>query len=157
MAPLAPVAQMIPLALAQMVESEEMAAAAGMPPVSGPPLQAVELVELVELVVLAHQQVPLEVPDQPGARHRLVQEAWPSVTLVPLELQDQPVLPALAVQVVAVDRAARLYAIRSIPLIPVHREPLVVLVAPVVPVVLVAQLATGAMAAPSRRMAMAPW
>ena len=56
---------MIPLA--QLVESEEMAAAVGMPPVSGPPLQAVELVELVELVDLAHQQVPLEVPDQPGA------------------------------------------------------------------------------------------
>lgn len=87
----------------------------------------------------------------------MVQEAWPSGPLVPLELQDQPVLPAMAVQVVAVDRAVRPYAIRSIPLIPVHREPLVVLVAPVVLVALVAPLATGAMAAPSRRMAMEPW
>jgi hypothetical protein len=56
---------MIPLA--QLVESAETAAAAGMPPVSGPHPQAVELVELEELVVLAHQQVPLEVPDLPGA------------------------------------------------------------------------------------------
>jgi hypothetical protein len=87
----------------------------------------------------------------------LVQEAWPSGPLVPLELQDQPVLPAKAVQVVAVDRAVMPYAIRSIPLIPVHREPLEVLVAPEAPVVLVAPLATGAMAAPSPRMAMEPW
>ena len=66
-------AQMIPLA--QLVETEEMAAAAGMPPVSRPPLQAVELAEQVDQVVLAHQQVPLEVPDQSAVRHRLVQEA----------------------------------------------------------------------------------
>lgn len=65
--------------------------------------------------------------------------------------------PALAVQVVKVELAAMPYAVRSTGLIPVHREPLVVRLAPVVLVVLVAPLATGAMAAPSRRTAMEPW
>ena len=128
-----------------------------MPAVSGTPMQAVELVELGELVGQEQQMEPLEVPDQPVAQTLVVAEPWSTVPWVLVERLESAVRPALAVVVVTVDLAAMPYAIRSILLIRVPREPLVVLVAPEASVVLVAPLATGAMADQSRRRAMEPW
>jgi hypothetical protein len=154
--PAAPLVQ-VALTATVWVGSAETAAMVAMPPVSARRWQAVELVELVGLVEQAQLTVRRQVPDRPEPKLPMAWGRWSTVRSVLLDWEASVVRQALAAPLVPVDLAALPSAVRSIQLIPVHRERPVVLAVPVAPVVLVEPLATAAMVAPLPPVAMEPW